>query len=482
MKRESIQGQLTYSQTLNVNYMVYRLKPEDSWCDFQAKMLSQNAIEGILKYHYFGLDGKRELRFELSGLVSLEVYLSQKEPTPETLAQIILQVLDILSRGESFLLDYERFLMAIEHTYIDLSTMRIYLVYMPVILGSQNQDMWLNEYIQSILYGFRGKMMPELSILVGNLNGLLREPYPSFDRMRKILMATIGGVKLCDVKHLQVQKVVADVSKIERQPELKMDKPAFKSINPSQPKGQIINDKKPRTVMTAWIAMLLLNLVLTLLILWGWRGLFEMTGGFMSSIMAIFLLAVPINFYGLKAFRRLNKNEKSDKFSLHPTQEKKIADKKVVPFSQVKSSERIVAPNPAGMENRVGSMSREGQLEPPIMTQGSVLSKKTELLSEERNTMAYLVESGSGERILLGKERFIIGRQRDLVDLCLSDSTIGRIHAEIKQSEEDTVVVDLNSKNGTRVNDERLVSNVPFALKEGDCVVFSNKAFYFRTH
>ena len=69
---------------------------------------------------------------------------------------------------------------------------------------------------------------------------------------------------------------------------------------------------------------------------------------------------------------------------------------------------------------------------------------------------------------------FTIGRSPDC-DLPLGDPTVSWVHAELRLTGDDWVLVDLGSRNGTRVNGWRADSG--FTVRAGDCVRFGRAAF-----
>jgi diguanylate cyclase (GGDEF)-like protein len=70
-----------------------------------------------------------------------------------------------------------------------------------------------------------------------------------------------------------------------------------------------------------------------------------------------------------------------------------------------------------------------------------------------------------GEKFPLSKERSLIGRQRD-ADISIEDAVISRGHAELVRKPDGAVVLrDLDSKNGTFCNDEKIRER---ELVEGD--------------
>lgn len=83
----------------------------------------------------------------------------------------------------------------------------------------------------------------------------------------------------------------------------------------------------------------------------------------------------------------------------------------------------------------------------------------------------------SGEqfgRTIVLPRRLLVGRSDDC-DLILSDPGISRHHAEILRNEHKVVVVDMESANGTYVNDKRVLDRAE--LNEGDRLSFDQQRF-----
>jgi hypothetical protein len=106
----------------------------------------------------------------------------------------------------------------------------------------------------------------------------------------------------------------------------------------------------------------------------------------------------------------------------------------------------------------------------------------TVMISEAtRDNYPYLESTGDNmERIVINKGKFIIGRLGSMVDHIIQDGTIGKLHAEIKYSDGSYYLVDLNSKNGTYINGERITSNKEYEMKSNCRIGFSGYEYNFR--
>ena len=90
-------------------------------------------------------------------------------------------------------------------------------------------------------------------------------------------------------------------------------------------------------------------------------------------------------------------------------------------------------------------------------------------------TIPYLENVDSHERIILIKEPFTIGRSPDN-DLCLQALEVSAYHAAMESSQ--NLLKDLHSSNGTFVNGGKIHEQ---RLQDGDKIAFANQCFYYHS-
>ncbi len=99
---------------------------------------------------------------------------------------------------------------------------------------------------------------------------------------------------------------------------------------------------------------------------------------------------------------------------------------------------------------------------------------------EDEGPKAVLIRKSTGERINLHKDVFQIGRSREESDYCIPENKrIGRRHAKIISRNEMYFVVDLESKNCTYINGEKIPSNVEVEIHSGDVLSIYTERFEF---
>ena len=74
---------------------------------------------------------------------------------------------------------------------------------------------------------------------------------------------------------------------------------------------------------------------------------------------------------------------------------------------------------------------------------------------------------------------FLIGKQESLADFTIPDDTVSRLHVRIDQKDGGYTLTDLNSTNGTTVNNRKLEANEMVPLQVGDLVDIAGYHFQF---
>lgn len=105
---------------------------------------------------------------------------------------------------------------------------------------------------------------------------------------------------------------------------------------------------------------------------------------------------------------------------------------------------------------------------------------ETQILAEQSPALLRLNQPGGEEVVLVDKPEFLLGRNRMAVDYCITGSNnVGRIHAKMVYEKGVYYLVDLDSRNGTYLNGEKLSGNKPYPLDPGDTIRLADVEFTF---
>ncbi len=89
------------------------------------------------------------------------------------------------------------------------------------------------------------------------------------------------------------------------------------------------------------------------------------------------------------------------------------------------------------------------------------------------------LKKGNEEFIFLDKLPCILGKMEECADIVLKDISVSRMHARIYEENGDIYLQDLNSKNGSYINNLELETNETVKLKLGDEVGFGNLRYIY---
>lgn len=95
---------------------------------------------------------------------------------------------------------------------------------------------------------------------------------------------------------------------------------------------------------------------------------------------------------------------------------------------------------------------------------------------------SYLLQSKaeSEQDIKLGKGIVVIGKNAEFADVVLEHKTISRIHSALHEENGEYFIEDLNSTNGTYVNEQILTLKEQRKLVEGDLIRFGRVEYLFK--
>ena len=86
---------------------------------------------------------------------------------------------------------------------------------------------------------------------------------------------------------------------------------------------------------------------------------------------------------------------------------------------------------------------------------------------------------GNKEEVKINKDEFIIGRMKDNVDYYIPNKAVGKIHAKFIIKDDKFYLVDLESKNGTYIDNVRLKPNAMYEVRKGSKITFANSIYMF---
>ncbi len=95
---------------------------------------------------------------------------------------------------------------------------------------------------------------------------------------------------------------------------------------------------------------------------------------------------------------------------------------------------------------------------------------------------AWLVpeDERSTEMIALDREKYVVGKRGSGADITLSSKAVSRVHSKLIWQGDAYALIDLYSKNGTKLNGEKLQEGEKAKLKDGDRLFFADVSLIYR--
>ena len=474
------------------NYLVIKGEEEPT---YMLKMLEGNSIKGFLDLEVRVLDNQNQYYYDITGKESLVAKSDREKWDCNQLIELFSQVLHVIGKSKEYLLSPNHFLLQPEYMYQDLGTAKVAVCYAWEFEKDINEQLveFFSYFMNVLKYDDKNAVE-----LVYRLYEYSREEHCTLQRLwsglaetkiereeqnhESILhqqsatsFPTSVGEKMKGIKKLEH---IAKGEKREK-PEFLTRKKASNQEETEQTsfikglgqnnrikkKGEdVYAEKEKIRENTGMKKKIVLTIALQLFLLsgvfWGAKcgffieeeGLsYEKAGG------AVILLGI-IDMYALSVIFRENEQE-----------EREI--RKI--FSEPSKGE--------GTHGEIVVTNIDGTA---ILATKEKETKKddfcdTEEMKKEVTGCYFVPNAKDGQVIQMFQFPFFVGRFQKDTNEFYESKNISRMHCKVECIGGEYYIVDLNSTNGTYVNQQKLQENVKKRLHEGDQVSFADVCFRF---
>lgn len=514
--------EVRYKREMNHNYMIMDAPSEQG--RYECQMLSENTIEGLLKFRMGFQDGRQQFYYEITSRQPLSRILERRKIRGGEIRRLMLDILAVLERIEKYLLKGEQLLLNPEYLYVDPDSFRLGLCLVP---GRESDLLTeLSALLRFLLEKVDHEDRDGVVVAYNLYQESLKENYGACDLMRHLMRENDkdmifrqderaagtdgtgqeygqengladradkygmndGYFGKADRKRRETERENGGKNNWENSRESGRESSREKKTelcSKGMPECQKNNrERKKRAGRDAGaIGKNILRFSVTLAgaegILWyllGEEGL-ERYGIWTAA--GILLLVAIRRMTGRKAC--IASGESIGQRDVLKTDEWETQDlKSAYRAEQYDSSEEDPYKweiHPESMEEYQKNRERreEEELE-RSREEGTVLLTKTE--TEERIGVLEPLNQ-SEKRIVISYVPFIIGKNQDLSDYALKWPEISRLHLRIDKKEGVCIVTDLNSTNGTAVNGYQLQANETVSIKSGDFLYLAGIGYQF---
>lgn len=499
-----------YESDASASFLVIRC--DDEIIEYQVRMLENNDIGYIVPVEVAKKEGICHFFYNITSKIPLSLYLKRHKFSREDFLRVLLNVSVCINDSAGYLLASSNFVFNAEYVYIDPGTLDIMLVYIPARISGEAAGT-LQAFVSDLLMQHINEEGFGSGNLVQRILSEIRSERFSINGFIKLINELLYGQD-SNKTQLDLSKHDQEICNKTIEENVNYDKKEEKCNN----KENIFRKKPAPFVIFAVLLQILIGTVIYLC-----RGLLENTGDdpavtYAAVILIVLSVEVLIfkKLYTMKLFS-ISSSKQADTAGAGAVRDTVIGSTpnmdrlphaseircKKGHKGDLRSSDKMAADGDSIICDISGICTDKGsdtgntgkgytvtndfyqvqsKADTAILINDAVSVQKTELLTEtpQRTYMLKCKNNANGgQDIIIDKDEFIIGRLAGHVDHVLENKAVGKLHAELIIRNGSCYVKDLNSINGTYVNNQRIESNKEIELKDNDNLLFANSEYIF---
>lgn len=493
---------ISYKREMRHNYLI--LEAEGTEESFEIRMLTENSIEGLLKFRVKQEEIGRYYCYEITSKQPLSRLLEFKEIKKEELIRLIAEIGAVLKRIEDYLLSESNLFLEPEHIYIEPETYQVWLCYIPGY--EKNFPDAMEKFLQYLLKKTNHKD-DDAVVLAYRLYQESQKDYYGIEDLLRIVRESQQGIsgenteeikkkksnEYLQEKTFQEEKSVYGETAKNCKNRKSREKAGEEYCREKEYSPQSPGNNTGKTGLKAVFALLGM-IILGPLFIWLYAG----EAG-LRRYLAVFLVmdiaaALGVILYLWKT-RKKNRQDCSGKEGEKQRAKEQEKTQKELKKAQKEKEWQMTFEETCDNEEEQAREVLKKTGEGNFWENENPWENNSDLeinISESDNTVLLAEASLEKESQHLLKSvnpaisdisipyfPFIIGKQEGIVDYALKKETISRIHLRIDEENGECKVTDLNSSNGTIVEDYRLEANESHSLNSGDKLVIADLSFIF---
>ncbi|GMQ63015.1 DUF6382 domain-containing protein [Vallitalea maricola] len=529
---------ITYERDAINSYLVIKADDDIHVEDYEVEMLERNSIDSFLDLNIRTLNTEKKLYYNITSKQKLTEVLERKKLTSSDLNNFFANLIGIIKDCEKYYLNSNKILLQPDMIYINPNGFLPCYVYTPfdnchrdILDDTKNIiefffDKVSQEDVKAVMMIHRlitACKQHDFNInTIENIINSLTSPQVQSDnkiQMEQDDKNNNSENKSNDEDNFIISKLIEQNKQREKVEESKSHKSEnikvpdnkkveittknknIKSeIKPNQNK-KILNQKSAthkksyiKFIIIACIQILTVLIFLSMLkskILHS-----DVTGEIeMASLLACIGMLLAVNLYSSKKTYDYMKNKEVKNNSINMNKKKIYNEPSVNSFNVEYKNRAKLFEEPVLIEEKSkreidnATEEKSNNVRQKTVTKPESINYSTEdtiLLEDYKQKLNIEAEpyllSKDGDivnKVIISNNPFIIGKLDSQVDYIIENSSVSRIHCKIIKEDGQYYIIDLNSKNGTYLDEERLISNKRYQLHDGTDVAISNCEYTF---
>lgn len=452
--------EVRYRREWNHNYMI--MDAPEGWDGYECRMLAGNQIEGLLLFRLRHGEAGQECYYEITSKQPLSRIYERRKVSGTELRQLLTDLLAIVSRMEEYLLKEDQILLDPDYIYAEPDRLTIELCFLPGYSGDWSSA--LSALLKFLLERADHADRDGVILAYNLYQESLKENYGSEDLLKHLSVGSdrIFTEKQREEEWEQEQEERGDEDAEAERQEERADAGGSREACFGETPENKTEQKAGTELLKGMFFLAALEGVI-----WYLKGLEGVCSYGAAAAGAVFL------WFLLKLL----------------LQKKNIGSKGKEPEHKIVVQEGMYSPT----ERETEAASWELRTESEEQYQSRVQKQLEEEMKKSQEEGTVLLNgSGTGgcigileplnrefNSIRIAYVPFTIGKHKQLSDYCLDAPTVSRLHLRIDKKEEVCILTDLNSTNGTAVNEYQLQANETVSIKNGDVIYLAENGFRF---
>ena len=434
---ENLKNKLEFSyESIGASsYLIIKTGLREEILDYQVSMTGCNSIERLVQYDLKSINGYAYCYYNITSKLTLSFFLKRRQLLRNEFVKLLADMARTIVDSAGYLLSNSGFLLDSDYIFINPENLEIALVYVPVNIDGDTCKAFKDFILKLIL---------QLADIDENGSDNFLQRILAF--VKNDLFNFSDFLKLLDGMLFSDEEVEAE----------RRDRDEAPVAVTLEPKNAEVDKKTGYKGLKPVIIVLLSQLAIAAAVLLGVKYIRLPGGTSFVNCLALILIVLAVDIIILKNVSR------GVKFNINAGTGNDPRDSRLTDVSASTG------------DLKIQEEKSELKVKPAV-------SSNTVLLgSIKKEFPVFKSRSNPGlEDIVVDKPDFIIGRLKEQVDFVSKSAAVGKIHAQIIKQNDAWLLKDLNSVNGTFVNDGRIASNVEYQLKDGDIIAFANCEYVF---
>jgi len=431
----------SYESGASLSYLVIKTHASQKLHGYQVEMIMNNQIPNILHFDVRHMDEEIGLYYDITSKMTLSQFFKRKKLKRNDFIKILLDITKTLLDCNFYLLLDRCFLVDGDYIYINPATLAISMVYMPVMFDV-NPNQVMKAFVTDVVVNSAGIDESNSDNFLQKILNLVKSDTFSICDFNGLLNSLQR--EGCDFAvDNSGEEVYAEKIIIQTLPKLKA--PCLEG----EAAAKVRSKSRPVVIAVLSQALIVIGIILAS------HYLKSLSRDATTTYCAVAMIVAAVDI--LLYTRLFGKKTEAEEGSLGVAKASKAG----------RYDEKNLAEGVGTIEDGVG-----------VHVENSC---ETVVLGYGRRDYPYLQAKWDNalEEIPITKDDFLIGRLAEHVDYTITNNSIGKVHARIITCSGIFSVIDLNSRNGTFINDMRIQSNKEYEVKNSDRICFANCEYVF---